>query len=196
MEDFIRIWPGKVTPEDCQETISAFEEIVNNPELAEHVTNNARQFSNTNLGRKDLAVFLENPNLNKLDLASKYLHYIHDCLMEYIEEFGQLKDVALSNYSCLKLQRTLPMGGYHVWHYENGDLPKHFARELVWMIYLNDMPDGEGETEFLYQKKRIKPTQGTVVIWPAGMTHPHRGLTVYSQPKYILTGWYYKTRTE
>ena len=196
MEDFIRIWPGKVSPEDCQETISAFEEIVNNPELAEHVTNDARQFSNSNLGRKDLALFLENPELNKLDLASKYLHYIHDCLIEYIEEFGQLKDVALSTYSCLKLQRTLPMGGYHVWHYENGDLPKHFARELVWMIYLNDMPDGEGETEFLYQKKRIRPTQGTVIIWPAGMTHPHRGLTVYTQPKYILTGWYYKTRTE
>ena len=196
MEDFIRIWPGKVSPEDCQETISAFEEIVNNPDMAEHVTNNTRQFSNSNLGRKDLALFLENPEFNKLDLASKYLHYIHNCLIEYIEEFGQLKDVALSNYSCLKLQRTLPMGGYHVWHYENGDLPKHFARELVWMIYLNDMPEGEGETEFLYQKKRIRPTQGTVVIWPAGMTHPHRGLTVYSQPKYILTGWYYKTRTE
>jgi hypothetical protein len=116
--------------------------------------------------------------------------------MEYIEEFGQLQDVPLSNGSCLKLQRTLPMGGYHVWHYENGDLPKHFPRELVWMVYLNDMPEGEGETEFLYQKKRIRPTQGTVVFWPAGMTHPHRGLTVYSQPKYILTGWYFKTRTE
>jgi hypothetical protein len=196
MEDFIRIWPGKVSPEDCQATISAFEEIVNNPELAEHIHNNARQFSNKNLGRKDLAVFLENPALNKLDLASKYLYYIHDCLMEYIEEFGQLQDVPLSNGSCLKLQRTLPMGGYHVWHYENGDLPKHFPRELVWMVYLNDMPEGEGETEFLYQKKRIRPTQGTVVFWPAGMTHPHRGLTVYSQPKYILTGWYFKTRTE
>lgn len=196
MEDFIRVWPGKVSAEDCQETISAFEEIVNNPNLVDHVHNNARQFSNTNLGRKDLAVFLETPALNKLELASKYLYYIHDCLMEYIEEFGQLKDVPLSNYSCLKLQRTLPLGGYHVWHYENGDLPKHFARELTWMIYLNDMPDGEGETEFLYQKKRIKPTQGTVVFWPAGMTHPHRGLTVYTQPKYILTGWYFKTRTE
>ena len=87
---------------------------------------------------------------------------------------------------------TLPMGGYHVWHYENGDRAETYNRELVWMIYLNDMPEGEGETEFLYQKKRIRPTQGTVVIWPAGMTHPHRGLTVYTEPKYILTGWYSK----
>jgi hypothetical protein len=116
--------------------------------------------------------------------------------MEYIHEFGQLQGIELSNNYCLKMQRTMPMGGYHVWHYENGDIPAHFNRELVWMIYLNDLPEGEGETEFLYQKKRIRPTEGTVIIWPAGMTHPHRGLTVYTQPKYILTGWYCKTRKE
>ena len=64
------------------------------------------------------------------------------------------------------------------------------------MIYLNDMPEGEAETEFLYQKKRVGPTRGTVVIWPAGMTHVHRGNPVYTQDKYILTGWYYKVSNE
>lgn len=68
----------------------------------------------------------------------------------------------------------------------------HAMRELTWMIYLNDMPDGDGETEFLYQRRRIKPTAGTVVIWPAGYTHVHKGNTVFSQDKYILTGWYIK----
>jgi hypothetical protein len=192
MEDFIRTWPGHVSPEDCQATIKAFEEIINNPDLEEHVHNNDKQFSNSNLGRKDLAIFLETPQLGLTELASKYLYYLQDCLLEYIHEFGQLNNIKLTNNKCLKMQRTLPMGGYHVWHYENGDQAESYNRELVWMIYLNDMPEGEGETEFLYQKKRIRPTQGTVVIWPAGMTHPHRGLTVYNQPKYILTGWYSK----
>jgi hypothetical protein len=192
MEDFIRIWPGKVTPEDCQLTIEAFERVISDPNLTAHVYNNDKQFSNSNLGRKDLGIFLETPELKINDLASKYLYYIHDCLLEYMHEFGQLSTTKLTNNKCLKMQRTLPMGGYHVWHYENGDRPEAYNRELVWMIYLNDMPEGEGETEFLYQKKRIRPTQGTVVIWPAGMTHPHRGLTVYTQPKYILTGWYSK----
>ena len=192
MENFIRTWPGHVSAEDCQATIKAFEEIINNPELEEHVYNNDKQFDNSNLGRKDLAIFLETPQLEVVDLASKYLYYLHDCLMEYIHEFGQLNNIKLTNNKCLKMQRTLPMGGYHVWHYENGDRAETYNRELVWMIYLNDMPEGEGETEVLYQKKRIRPTQGTVVIWPAGMTHPHRGLTVYTEPKYILTGWYSK----
>ena len=60
------------------------------------------------------------------------------------------------------------------------------------MVYLNDMPDGEAETEFLFQKRRIKPEVGTIVIWPAGMTHVHRGNTVFTKDKYILTGWYLK----
>ena len=39
---------------------------------------------------------------------------------------------------------------------------------------LNDDYEG-GETEYLYYKKRIQPERGKLLIWPAGMTHCHRG---------------------
>ena len=194
METFIRTWPNFVSAEICQETIDAFEKIIADPEFKDLIANNSTQFSNTNLGRKDLSIFLEDTRYQKLELVSKYLYLLQDCLMEYISEFGQLSNVPISNRANVKVQRTMPLGGYHQWHYENGDGPNSHNRELVWMIYLNDMPDGEAETEFLFQGKRIRPTQGTVVIWPAGMTHVHRGLTVYTQPKYIATGWYHKTK--
>ena len=89
--------------------------------------------------------------------------------------------------------KTTAKGGYHHWHYETLAGTDSYSRELTWMVYLNDMPDGEAETEFLYQARKVKPTQGTVVIWPAGMTHVHRGNTVYTKDKYIATGWWYKT---
>ena len=41
-------------------------------------------------------------------------------------------------------------------------------RTMAWMVYLNDVEEG-GETEFLYQKLKIKPKKGTVVIWPGGV---------------------------
>jgi hypothetical protein len=194
MENFIRTWTNFVPADICQETIDAFEKIIADPEFKDLITNNSTQFSNTNLGRKDISIFLEDTRYQKLDLVSKYLYLLQDCLMEYISEFGQLSNVPISNKANIKVQRTMPLGGYHQWHYENGDGPNSHNRELVWMIYLNDMPEGEAETEFLFQCKRIRPTQGTVVIWPAGMTHVHRGLTVYTQPKYIATGWYHKTK--
>lgn len=59
---------------------------------------------------------------------------------------------------------------------------------LSYILYLNDVEEG-GETEFLYYGKRIKPTAGTLLLWPAGFTHVHRGNPPLSGEKYILTGW-------
>ena len=56
------------------------------------------------------------------------------------------------------------------------------------MLYLNDVDDG-GETEFLHQSKRVKPEEGTFLIWPAGFTHMHRGNPPLKGEKYIVTSW-------
>ena len=61
-------------------------------------------------------------------------------------------------------------------------------RFLSFFWYLNDVTEG-GETEFLYQGKRVDAKQGRIVIWPAGWTHLHRGNPPLSNTKYILTGW-------
>ena len=65
---------------------------------------------------------------------------------------------------------------------------KNDKRCLTWMVYLNDVNEG-GETEWLYQQLKIKPKRGTVVIWPTGFTHLHRGNPPMSN-KYIVTGWF------
>jgi len=87
----------------------------------------------------------------------------------------------------LKLQKTEPGQGYHVWHSEavNKDTRE---RVLVVMAYLNDVQEG-GETEFLYQKKRVKPVRNRIVVWPSGFTHTHRGNPPLSNAKYVITGW-------
>ena len=56
------------------------------------------------------------------------------------------------------------------------------------MIYLNTIEEG-GETEFLYLKKREKPVEGKLLIFPAGFTHTHRGNPPLKGDKYILTSW-------
>ena len=87
-----------------------------------------------------------------------------------------------------KLQKTIThTKGFSNWHIEQGygDMAD---RALVWMLYLNDVEQG-GTTEFLYQGVTIKPKAGTFVLWPAGVTHRHRGNPPYSNDKYILTGW-------
>mgnify|MGYP003351836575 CR=1 FL=1 len=58
----------------------------------------------------------------------------------------------------------------------------------VYLMYLNDVEEG-GETEFLYYPKRIKPKKGTLIMWPAGFTHTHRGNPPISNEKYIVATW-------
>jgi hypothetical protein len=87
-----------------------------------------------------------------------------------------------------KIQKTLPTEGYHPFHIEFDTKFITIKRIGVWTVYLNDVEEG-GETEFLYQLKRIKPQKGTICIFPAGYTHTHRGNTPFSGEKYIMTGW-------
>jgi len=194
METFIRAWQGIVPQEICDDTVQAFESVLQDPSKRETVQDNSQQFTDYNLGRKDLAIFFDDERLNFPHLCDAYNRILQNCLLLYIQEFGQLSKVSMNNRGIIKVQKTMPMGGYHTWHFESGEKTT-YDRMLVWMVYLNDLQPGEGETEFLYQGLRIPPTKGTVVIWPAGMTHVHRGLTVYSKPKYIATGWFHQVLT-
>ena len=76
------------------------------------------------------------------------------------------------------------------YHYEQqSDDIQSQGRILTFMYYLNDIEEG-GETEFVYQDRlKIKPTTGTLLIWPAGFTHTHRGLPPLDGDKYISTSW-------
>ena len=91
----------------------------------------------------------------------------------------------------MKIQKTLPGEGYHIWHCEwgggTGNL-EVYLRGLVYTIYLNDVEEG-GETEFLHFSQRVKPKKGRIVIWPASFPYVHRGNPPLSGEKYILTSW-------
>jgi hypothetical protein len=193
--DFIGVWENFVPKTRCEALIKHFENVANNASVAQSfddviggsIADGTNQFPNGSLGRKDESILLNysDPNLNY-----EVNQYLTACVQHYVKKYDQLKHGKYVSEDS-KMQKTKPGGGYHVWHYESAGFGHH-ARELVWIIYLNDMPDGEAETEFLYQRRRIKPTVGTVVVWPAGMTHVHKGNTVFTQDKYILTGWYIK----
>ena len=57
------------------------------------------------------------------------------------------------------------------------------------MTYLTDVVGEGGETEFYYQKLKIKPKKGLTLIWPSDWTHTHRGIPAPDEEKVIITGW-------
>lgn len=66
------------------------------------------------------------------------------------------------------------------------DPPHNGLRLVTLLYYLNDAEGGE--TYFPNQKVKVKPKQGTAVIFPAMLTHPHEVLEAKS-PRYILQTW-------
>ena len=111
------------------------------------------------------------------------------CANVYSKEYSILRKMAYHTIVDAKIQKSIEGDGYHVWHCEDeGGRDVHRNRLLVFSLYLNDDYDG-GETEFLFQKKRMKPQKDRLLIWPAQFTHTHRGNTVLKGNKYLLTGW-------
>tara|TARA_X000000368_G_C22740550_1_gene583645 strand:- start:44 stop:631 length:588 start_codon:yes stop_codon:yes gene_type:complete len=134
--------------------------------------------------RQDKQVLLESFSPGE----AKHLQtFVGKCLKNYIDECAPF----ISTHRCVSslslIQKTEPMQGYHGFHSESTTW-QHCGRTFAWMVYLNDVEEG-GETEFLYQKTKVKPEKGKVVIWPGGFTHPHRGNPPMSD-KYIATGWF------
>lgn len=99
----------------------------------------------------------------------------------------------------INLQKYLRgTGGYHHWHsevYPQNASCETLHRVLLFQFYLNDVADG-GETEFLYQKRKVEARQGRLVIAPAGFTHTHKGNVPASGDKYVATSWILFQRAE
>lgn len=111
------------------------------------------------------------------------------CYKTYADKYKEISGLERHYMYGIKIQKTNPCEGYHVWHSEQtGKQSNGSARVLAWTLYLNDVEEG-GETEFLYQSRRIKPKKGTMVLWPAGFTHTHRGNPPLKETKYLATGW-------
>ena len=138
---------------------------------------------------KDTEIFMEFSN------RDVFAHIVGNTLSLGIEEYKKqyfFVDAGVNTWitdNVFKIQKYNPNEGYFALHCENAGVPEFLKRILAWTIYLNDVKDG-GYTEFPVQNRRIQPRRGDVVIFPAYFTHPHRGITSKTEPKYILTGWY------
>ena len=187
-EDFIGVYDGCCSPQVCDGFIEMFKVYA---QLGRALPRQQYSPSINKLHVDDTAIDVY--GVNMFDVTIREEGKVFDnlfwpnCYRPYADKFSILKMYDTHKIMSMKLQRTTPGEGYHVWHTEAStrDLSH---RILTFVLYLNDVEEG-GETEFLYQRRRVKPKKGTCVIWPAGFTHPHRGNPPLTGEKYVLTGW-------
>lgn len=175
-KDFIGIYENAFTDKECKDVINHFEDY---------------HKCGYTYGRSFLT---QNDDLSlDLDIGLHFINSFHERFYNYIYPIYNIQYPTLQNLrkhgpKYIKIQKTLPTQGYHIWHCEHDASDYGKDRVLSWILYLNDVEEG-GETEFLYQSLRFKPKTGTFVIFPAHFTHTHRGNPPLSGVKYIATGW-------
>jgi hypothetical protein len=73
------------------------------------------------------------------------------------------------------------------WHCDSATASSR-GRLLAIIIYLNDVAEG-GQTEFRAQQISVRPTTGSVLLFPPTFEYEHRGVTPISNRKAIVTSF-------
>ena len=141
--------------------------------------------------KKSTEIYLNVNDFTKNELGIKYIKELQNIVNKYVAKYEfSAKTSVWTITENIKIQFYNKNEGYFTWHTERSSADEFYvSRHLVFMTYLNDVIDG-GETEFYYQKLKIKPKKGLTLIWPADWTHTHRGITSKIDEKYIITGWF------
>ena len=105
---------------------------------------------------------------------------------EYFQELGAMIDDWFDDgYVLAKYKK----GDTCILHSDNQGVqtPCNGLRYATLIFYLNSVEQG-GETVFPQQSVKIAPRQGTAVMFPAMLTHPHQVLSPETD-RYILQTW-------
>lgn len=174
-ENFIRTYDDLISPEVCQQIISAFEM---NPDQHEDVVfGNHRSFKQINLQQHDDTWKPFSEMLQKVFYDSIGV-YMRDCDIQrrmFPEEF------AFENF---RLKRYLPNESDHFDDHVDVGNYDSARRFLVFFLYLDD--NLGGHTDFPQFDISVQPKAGRMVMFPPMWTHLHAGRKPIDKPKYII----------
>ena len=127
-------------------------------------------------------------------LAEVILRGVNAALERYLQERPLLRDCCpqqqLFVNPIFNLQRYAPGEGFKRWHCDwtiSDEATEPVHRVLAWILYCNSLPDGG--TEFHWQQHHEEAERGKLLLFPAGVSHIHRGRVSHAHSKTIATGW-------
>jgi hypothetical protein len=139
-------------------------------------------------------VALDRSDPEAFALAEVILRGVTAGLNRWLEERPLFRECcpeqALFVNPIFNLQRYAPGEGFHSWHCDwttSAEATEPIRRVLAWILYCNTVADAG--TEFHWQGHHEPAEGGKLAIFPAGLSHIHRGRVSPSHTKTIATGW-------
>ena len=182
LDDYIRVYDNILTEEQCDKILSEYgdssdwyEAMVGQAE----VKNNVRNCECIHISVKDII----NKNYDRRkEIDSIVFERAGFAAQQYIEEFPMCTISTDSGYDLLRYHA----GGFYTIHTDNyKDRPRTVAMSLM----LSDDYEG-GEFAFFDRETILKPSKGSVVIFPANFMYPHEIMPVLSGTRYSIITWF------
>lgn len=178
------IFVDSVSEEICDKLVDLY----NNPTNLYKVDGKSGYYVEVNnLAKESLDVCIP-PNYNH-PTVHQYFDELQKVVNKYTNAFPFSEYSRFSMREPMQIQWYPKGGGFKVWHSERINCNiEQIRRHLVFMTYLNDVPNGG--TEWYHQDKYVDAVKGATVIWPADWTFTHRGRVTHEYEKMIVTGWF------
>jgi len=188
IENFIGTFDNVYTEEYCKSIVDHFEKLNNFHRVHKRSDGTDRSAIQQQTDVYHLVLENESSFISANDLIlQEFNTKLLECYNLYVKKYPILESMRRHRLSLdVKIQKTILGEGYHQWHCEH-DGVAYGKRMFLVILYLNEVLGGE--TEFLYQHKRVLPKTGRLMICPSGFTHTHRGNPPLEGCKYILNGW-------
>lgn len=182
IQDHIMIAQEAMDRDSCDKIISLFESDTNKKK-GMGLSASGELAVNNDKNSIDLVI---KPQGEWQSLHAKLHSAISEGLTSYVKIYPglQVKPIEVTGY---KIQMYEANVGEFKWHFDALG-PGAWSRQIAIIFYLNDVLEG-GETEFFHQKLKIKPTAGTLLLFPPHWTHVHRGNIPKSYKKYVITSF-------
>jgi len=179
MSDFIRYYDDVLTKEQCQVFIDETKLLLKDCNEEWTVVGVKHSKGNRDLFRLESRLYQE-----QRFFIDKTIEEIYN---KYKNEFTLDQDYSTITFNW-KVHYT-PVGGYIDWHNDlGGKNDEAWKRKIVFIIYLNDLD--EGELKFKHFDTQIMPRAGRVLVMPTGWVWEHKADKLFEE-KYIITGFFY-----
>tara|TARA_B100001989_G_C24507639_1_gene448587 strand:- start:803 stop:1387 length:585 start_codon:yes stop_codon:yes gene_type:complete len=166
----IKVYDNVIPDDVCQQLIEFFELNKDNQEYINH--NNCPCFTQVNL------------NQVSVDLVRSLIPYLTTVYNTYKEDVKAKFAPKIKHLEEFRIKRYIVNGNERFDLHIDADDNNSCIRAVAFLFYLND---NDGMTVFPFHGINIKPTKGSVLIFPPTWEYPHSGLPPNDSVKYIMS---------
>lgn len=182
LEEYIKVFDNVIPNEICDLILEEYKDSNDWKPAQTGDLDSSKTFRNCDIiGISKQATIQKNPEQRK-KIDDAFFEVVGNVVQKYADIFGYFDIKQDSGYDLLRYEE----GGFYSIH---TDSYKEEPRAVSFSFILNDDFEG-GEFAFFDRKVVIKPSKGSVIVFPSNFMYPHEVMKVTKGTRYSIVTWF------